>query len=80
MSCSGVSRGRSSWIRRVATVVSSPNTSPTVARGPSDIFSNESGFQLFMTTEPKKTHEMYSPFIELEWLTATADSEILYIY
>lgn len=52
MSCRGVGLGLSSWILRVATVVSSPSTSPTVASGPSEIRSKVSGFQLFITTEP----------------------------
>lgn len=33
-------------------MVSSPSTSPTVARGPSEIRSKGRGFQLFITTEP----------------------------
>lgn len=52
MSWSGVGLGLSNWILRVATVVSSPSTSPTVVIGPSDMWSKGSGFQLLSTTNP----------------------------
>lgn len=56
------------WMRKVATVVSSPRMSPTVSRGLSAIRSNRNGFQFLITTDPKMR--------EKKWLNKNVDMMI----